>query len=278
MGGSGTLSAMIDAAAYRQQGWVLIPGLFDRAEMDELRGEAWSVFRRQLERRGYLGTTEVSEAEMTAALARYFAERTAEFANCGKQIQHLIGLHRLSLDERVTSIIGALGLDAPNVAVRPVVFFNHPSLAREDFYWKTPAHQDWRSMQGSLDSVIVWVAMVDVDAPLGPLEVVPGSHLGGLVAERFEDGFGQTDAFGDEDFVAVPMRQGDGLFFSSFLVHRSGTNASDALRWSAQFRFNNLAERTFIDRGYPHSFVYRSVDELLTPGFPTQADVQQTFG
>jgi hypothetical protein len=61
-------------------------------------------------------------------------------------------------------------------------------------------------------------------------------------------------------------------------VHRSGTNISDALRWSAQFRFNNLAEPTFIKRGYPHSFVYRSVDELLTPDFPARADVERVFG
>ncbi len=268
---------MIDRAAYREQGSVLVPGLFSREEMDALRCEAWSVFRRQLERHGYVGGGEVSEVELTTALATYFTERTAEFANCGKQIQHLIGLHRLALDERVTERVVALGLGAPNVAVRPVVFFNHPSLARDEFYWKTPAHQDWRSMQGSLDSVVVWVAMVDVDEPLGPLEVVPGSHRDGLVADRFEHGFGQTDAYGDGDFDAVPMQQGDGLFFSSFLVHRSGTNTSDALRWSAQFRFNNLAEPTFVARGYPHSFVYRSVDELLTPGFPTRADVQRTF-
>lgn len=269
---------MIDAEAYREAGSVLVPALFTAAEMDALRGEAWAVFAAQLRRHGYIGADEASEGELTAALGAYFAEHAAEFANCGKQIQHLIGLHRLSLDERVTDVLAELGLSWPNVAVRPVVFFNHPSLARDEHYWKTPAHQDWRSMQGSLDSAIVWVAMVDVDAPLGPLEVVPGSHREGLVADRFEHGFGQTDAFGDDDFVSVPMRQGDALFFSSFLVHRSGTNSSPDLRWSAQFRFNNLDEATFVKRGFPHSFVYRSVDELLTPDFPAQADVARVFG
>ncbi len=268
---------MVDAARYREQGSLLIPELFTREEMDALRADAWSVFRRQLERRGYVGAGVVSEQELTSALAAYFTEHTAEFANCGKQIQHLISLHRLSLDTRVTGVIAALGLEAPNVAVRPVVFFNHPSLARDEHYWKTPPHQDWRSMQGSLDSVVVWVAMVDVDGSLGPLEVVPGSHLGGLKAERFAHGFGEVDAYADKDFTAVPMAQGDALFFSSFLVHRSGTNTSAALRWSAQFRFNDLAETSFVDRGYPHSFVYRSVDELLTPDFPTPEDVRQAF-
>lgn len=260
---------MIDVNAYRKTGSVLVSGLFTAEETDALRADAWGVFQRQLDRHG-LG----SDAE---ALFEYFAKHTTEFANCGKQIQHLWSLHRLSLDERVRDILGALGLEEPNVSVRPVMFFNHPRLARSEHYWKTPPHQDWRSMQGSLDSVVVWVALVDVDRALGALEVVPGSHRRGLLADRFENGFGQTEAFADEDFEVVEMDQGDALFFSSFLVHRSGTNATDAIRWSAQFRFNNLAERTFVDRGYPHSFIYRSVDELLTPDFPAPGDVERVF-
>ena len=175
-------------------------------------------------------------------------------------------------------VLHELGLAQPNISVRPVMFFNNPKLATQDFYWKTPPHQDWRSMQGSLDSVVVWVALVDVDAALGALEFVPRSHRRGLLTERFENGFGQTTEYVDRDFERAEMRAGDALFFSSFLVHRSGTNTTEAIRWSAQFRYNNLAEPTFVDRGYPHSFIYRSVDELITPGFPRREDVERVFG
>jgi phytanoyl-CoA hydroxylase len=269
---------MIDAAAYRETGSVLVPRLFAEDRIDALRADAWRVFRRQLERHGLIGPGEPSETELNEALFAYFREHTAEFANCGKQIQHLVSLHQAALDGRVMEILAGLGLDDPNVAIRPVVFFNHPRLAREQFYWKTPPHQDWRSMQGSLDSVVAWVALVDVDERLGALEVVPGSHRRGLLAERFVNGFGETAEFADEDFTAVPMAKGDALFFSSFLVHRSGTNVTDALRWSAQFRYNNLAEATFVARGYPHSFIYKAVDELMTPGFPGDGDLARVFG
>lgn len=269
---------MIDAGAYRQNGFVIVPALVSAAEADGLRGDAWRVFRRQLERHGLVGGGEVSEAELTTALYAFFADHTADFISCGKQIQHLISLHRLSLSDKVLSVLGELGLDDPNISVRPVMFFNSPRLAKAEFYWKTPAHQDWRSMQGSLDSIVIWIALVDVDAELGALEIVPGSHRRGLLADRFVDGFGQTDEFTGADFTRVELGKGDGLLFSSFLVHRSGTNSADTIRWSAQFRYNNLAEATFIERGYPHSFVYKPIDELISPGFPAVADLERLFG
>ena len=269
---------MIDVTAYRDAGYVMQPGLFSADTAAALRTDALDVFRRQLVRHGLIGTDSASEAELADALYRYFAEHTAEFASCGKQIQHLISLHRASLDASVLEVLDALGLEQPNISVRPVMFFNNPRLATQEHYWKTPPHQDWRSMQGSVDSVVAWVALVDVDEALGALEFVPGSHRRGLLTERFENGFGQTTEYADDDFERAEMRAGDALFFSSFLVHRSGTNATEAIRWSAQFRFNNLADPSFVERGYPHSFIYRSVDELITPDFPRREDVERVFG
>ena len=50
-------------------------------------------------------------------------------------------------------------------------------------------------------------------------------------------------------------RAGDLLAFSAFLVHRSGTNSTESIRWSCHFRYNDLAEATFVERGYPHAYV-----------------------
>jgi phytanoyl-CoA hydroxylase len=269
---------MIDVAAYRESGSLRFPELLSAATADGLRADAWGIFRRQLQRHGLIGAQELSEAELTTALYALFRDHTPDFVNCGKQIQHLVSLYRESLSERLLAVVRELGLEDPNISIRPVMFFNNPRLAREEFYWKTPPHQDWRSMQGSLDSVVVWIALVDVDAALGALEVVPGSHRRSLLADRFVDGFGQTDAFADDDFAAVEMGKGDALFFSSFLVHRSGTNTTESIRWSAQFRYNNLAEPTFVERGYPHSFIYKPVDGLITPNFPSVEDIRQVFG
>jgi ectoine hydroxylase-related dioxygenase (phytanoyl-CoA dioxygenase family) len=87
-----------------------------------------------------------------------------------------------------------------------------------------------------------------------------------------------VERFSDDDFVPVETEQGDALFFSAFLVHRSGTNVTNSIRWSCHFRYNNLDETTFVERGYPHNYIYKPKDELITPDFPRPEQIAQLFG
>ena len=133
-------------------------------------------------------------------------------------------------------------------------------------------------MQGSLDSVVVWVPLMDLERPLGPLEVIPGSHIGGLLDAEMKDGYGHLGTSAEESaFQPVDVELGDVLFFSSLLVHRSGTNVTRSIRWSCHFRYNNLAEPTFIERGFPHPYLYRPQEELITEGFPTRDALSELF-
>jgi len=269
----------IDRAVYRETGSVHVPGFFEPAEAEEVRQDARRVFLVQLHRHGLLpNDPNVPEAEFEQALFQLFQQHQADFVNAGKQIQHLISLHRLSTDPRVVDALCELGIEFPNINTRPVLFFNSRHLAREEVYWRVFAHQDWRSMQGSLDGVVVWIPLTDIDISLGALEVVPGSHLMGLLeASEVVNAFGRAQQFDDADFVPVDVEQGDALFMSSFLVHRSGTNSTRSIRWSCHFRYNNLAEPTFVERGFPHSFLYKPSETLLTPDFPSPEQVQEVF-
>ena len=217
------------------------------------------------------------EIDFEQALFRLFREDVPRFANIGKQIQHLVSLHRLSLDARILGLLHQIGFELPNISTRPVLFFNSRHLASKEVYWRVFAHQDWRSMQGSLNSVVVWLPLHDINRSLGALEIVPESHKLGLLATEVIERFGKVQGFADSDFQSVEVEQGDLLVFSSFLVHRSGTNSTESIRWSCHFRYNDLAEPTFIERGYPHAYVYHPVDTLLTPDFPSVAEVARVF-
>lgn len=268
----------VDVPAFKEQGFCLVKGLFGRDEVEAVRRDAKAVFVRQLVRHGLLEEGSTDEEAFETALYRYFASDLGEFASVGKQAQHLISLHRLSLDQRIVGELQALGLAEPVISTRPVLFFNTRHLAKEEVYWRVFAHQDWRSMQGSLDSVVVWLPLADVTRDLGALQVVPGSHRQGLMTDELVSSFGKVNRFADADFVSLDVEQGDALFFSSFLVHRSGVNVTDSIRWSCHFRYNNLAEPTFIRRGYPHPYIYKPQDELITPDFPQAADIVRVFG
>ena len=270
--------AEINASEYREKGYLLLKQCFPKEGVERVRQDAKQVFLTQMVRHGLVPSSNVPERTFEDRLYEYFKQHLEEYTNCAKQTQHLLSLHRMSLDPRLEHVLMQLGLPVPNIGQRPVLFFNSIHLAKRESYWRTPPHQDWRSMQGSLDAVVAWIPLVDVDISLGALQVVPGSHKLGLLAGDYIDDFGIVEQFGDEDFISVEMEQGDALFFSAFLVHRSGTNSTESIRWSAQFRYNNLDEPTFIQRGYPHPYLYKPQQDLVTPEFfPGEELLSQLF-
>ena len=100
----------------------------------------------------------------------------------GKLIQMgLIPLYQLAFNPELIDYIEALGIDFPNMCTRPVLYFNHPQLAKEEVYYKSPLHQDWPSMESSLNSLVVWVPLVDVNKENGSIIIYPGSHKQGVL-------------------------------------------------------------------------------------------------
>ena len=140
---------VVDADLYRENGYVLLPQLFERQEVETVRTEAKQIFIAQMIRYGIVSKSGLSEADFEAGMYRLFEKDLQGFTNCGKQAQHLISLHRLSLDDRIVRIIQQLGMEFPNISTRPLLYFNSPKLAKKEVYWRLSAHQDWRSMQPS---------------------------------------------------------------------------------------------------------------------------------
>jgi phytanoyl-CoA hydroxylase len=269
---------MIDLQAYKENGYLLFKSFFDPREIALVHEEAREIFTTQMRRHGILTASDVKEEEFTQGMFALFETDLQAFMNCGKHAQHLISLHRLALDERIVTTLKELGLEFPSISTRPVMYFNSPRLATKEVYWRLSVHQDWRSIQGSLDSIVVWAPLIDIDRELGALEVIPRSHRRGLLPAELIDGYGHIlEPVESADFVPIEIKKGDALFFSTFLIHRSGTNVTESIRWSCHFRYNNLRERTFIERGLPHPYIYQPQERLITEGFPDPAQVDQLF-
>ena len=186
--------------------------------------------------------------------------------------------YRLLISEPIMRLVTSLGLDFPVISTRVSIHIMSNDLKIPNGYHKTPPHQDWRSMQGSLDAIVVWVPLVDIDRSLGALEIIPGSHKLGLLPSEMSDGYGHIEEpVTLPDALPVEVEVGDALFFSAFLVHQSGTSVVESIRWSCHFRYNNLREPTFIDRGFPHPYIYKPQEELITKDFPPRTRVAEVF-
>ncbi|OXM42869.1 phytanoyl-CoA dioxygenase family protein [Amycolatopsis alba] len=118
----------------------------------------------------------------------------------------------------------------------------------------TPAHQDYRLIQGAVDTLTMWIPLADCPADAGGLEVLAGSHkLGVLGVSRAEGPGGvtaQVAGSGVDDWRSTHFGQGDVLMFTSLTVHGARPNLSDRLRLSADIRWQARSEpAAFID-GY----------------------------
>jgi ectoine hydroxylase-related dioxygenase (phytanoyl-CoA dioxygenase family) len=273
----------IDMSFYKKNGYLLLRNFFPPDTITVILQEAKTIFLKQFYQKGYIQSvvlSEINEEQFNECLYRLFKEDIECLSNCGKQAQHLISLHTLSLQPAVIELLKAVGITRPVISTRPVMFFNHPRLAQQKVFYKVDAHQDWRSMQGSLNSVVIWLPLVDINKDLGALEIIPGSHLSGLLTDHIESGFGMVKLTEEEEqqqLHSVEVEVGDILLFSSFLIHQSGENITNKPRWSCHFRYNDLDEKTFIQRKYAHPYVYKPAEELITPGFPSPEDMQNIF-
>ncbi|MFP3693776.1 hypothetical protein, partial [Burkholderia sp. SIMBA_048] len=68
-------------------------------------------------------------------------------------------------------LVKGLGIDFPVISTRVSIHFMSDHLKIPNGYHKTPPHQDWRSIQGSLDCIVLWIPTTPVSARSHALEV-----------------------------------------------------------------------------------------------------------
>lgn len=156
----------------------------------------------------------------------------------------------------------------------PVV--DHPRL----FDW----HQDYPYNVLSRSAVTLWLPLTDITPEMGPLRVVPRSH-GAIRPVSFRQAFaGGGKGMGHKVFelkemdralleassVEIPdVNAGDGVFFHSCLLHRSGTNRSDRARWVFNVRYGDMLDDAVVQRGWRvvrdrNPYCFREVHPDLT--------------
>ena len=120
-------------------------------------------------------------------------------------------------------------------------------------------------MQSSLNSLVVWVPYHDVDESSLPVEVIPGSHKRGLLpAVKIKHEYGvDPEHYNAEDFTPIHINKGDALVFSSFLVHRTATKPFGDIRIASSFRYDDAANPSYVERGYPNPFKKALDRELI---------------
>jgi predicted dehydrogenase len=145
-----------------------------------------------------------------------------------------------SIVRRVAQVMGR-----PNISLfktRFVVKMPHSDM---DVAW----HQDSGERNGGytpdgkpVPTVVVWLALDDVDLDNGGVEVIPGSHtrLVGDFDKRIRAELVEKGVVTQEDLaraVSVPLAKGEFFMFHGWLLHGSGPNRSGRRRAGLNIRF-----------------------------------------
>ena len=224
-----------------KHGYWLAKGIFDHDEIDEILNNINVIFSQ-------FWSPETGDE----AIMNLFREDFNAFLGCAHLCRKLPLVYGLAASLNQT-LIDHCGIRFPVLNTKPLMSFSSRHTAQKEEHWKVGPHQDWASNLGSTNGVTAWIPLQDVDNELGPLEVVPDSHLLGPLEHEGTPpvikGRVAEDFF---NYVPVPMEVGDVLFFRTMLIHRSGENITeDRIRKSLHFRYNDALEQSFIDRKYP---------------------------
>jgi phytanoyl-CoA hydroxylase len=189
----------------------------------------------------------VSEANGTGKIAddvdiiRLYREHKPVWVKAYDQLRYLPIVQRLAVSDALLKLCHEAGLKYPVLGAKIVVRADMPN----DDEWNFPPHQDYPFNRGSLNSVTVWVPFQDCGIEDGTLQVINQSHTFGELPEKDCLLIQPPD---DDQYRSLGVMLGEALVFSQFLVHRSGYNRSDKVRFSMQVRFNDLADREYLTR------------------------------
>ncbi len=260
---------------YRENGYLVkeIPAL--ASTVSWIRMEIVELFGNQIFRN--IPDNKISP-HFESNLIELFKVNPTAYINTAKAAQNLINVYRLMINEHIlNTIVADCEVASPVVCTKPVILLNNKNTAKDEVNYKTPPHQDYGASPGSLNSVVVWIPMCNIDSKIGPLEVIPGSHKLGAKWNYYsgDNDFAKVDPNID-GFVPLEMRLGEMVVFSQMLIHRSGTNVEEnKMRWSLSFRYNDANCANWQARDYHDNYIYKP--KGVSQYRPSPGDMEKVF-
>jgi len=117
-----------------------------------------------------------------------------------------------------------------DIGIYRSMVFNKPAQAGTDLPWHQDGGEWWGLDRDAL--IFVWTALDDATKAKGCVKVVPGTHKLGLLSKRGHT-LSQESIEAhqvEERATSVEVARGESVLMHNFLIHSSGTNATDAPR------------------------------------------------
>jgi len=257
---------------FEREGYLLVEGLIDPAGvLDPLVAEyteALDALATELHRAGRISETfsELSFSDRFIRIEQETNETNAQFFDFSLPQGGITRDTPMSLGPMVfEALVHPPILDVVESVIGPEIYSNPVQHIRikspERFGARDPltgaskmGATNWHQDNGVVlpiaddtDMLTVWFSLDDAGVEHGCLQVLPGSHRGGLLT-HCPAGPGGLEiparVMSRDGAVAVPTRRGDALLLHKRTAHASLSNRSDRLRWSFDLRYNPIGQET----------------------------------
>ncbi len=244
--------AQIDT--YRDQGYLLVSGLFRAAELEAMESEFDGIITRRLANRAQLdatwpGTWKNSMPQMQIVHTHDVQAYSAVWT-------------RVLVHDGFTQVLSEL-MGSPNVQLHHTKLFQKPPEKGAAF----PMHQDAPYFPHERHTMMAGIIhLSDADLSMGCVRVYPGSHKLGLLPEADSQAHYLDPAqWPIEKATPCPARRGDVLFFHYLTIHGSGLNTSQRTRKTVLVQVRDPADRPTVDthRSHAQGLMMRGIDPLV---------------
>ncbi|HEY9725065.1 MAG TPA: phytanoyl-CoA dioxygenase family protein [Chroococcales cyanobacterium] len=210
---------------FHQQGFVVVRSLYEGAQLEKLK--TW--------------TDEVqSWPEVPGKYMMYFED---SLLDSGKRVLSRIenfcpyheGLNDLTNGEKMIQRISEL-FGEPSVLFKEKINFKMPG--GNGFTPHQDAQAGWNDYASLFITVLIAIDESTVEN--GCLELAAGHHQRGLIGELWKPL--TEENMNGMDFISVPTKPGDAVFFDSYVPHRSGPNLTDCPRRVLYLTYNRRSE------------------------------------
>lgn len=166
-----------------------------------------------------------------------FVETDALWDEIYPKVQALESFHAFFHDPKILELMTRVAGAKPFVYPMKMVRISTPGRLG----YETPPHQDARSHAAGPTMCGIWIALHDVNAESGRLQLLPRSHTQGVRKVVPSQGVGnvQCEIFPEEtEWHVSDVKQGDVIIFHSATVHSAQPNRSErVVRMSIDSRF-----------------------------------------
>tara|TARA_R110001592_G_scaffold38609_1_gene127182 strand:- start:21581 stop:22435 length:855 start_codon:yes stop_codon:yes gene_type:complete len=193
-----------------------------------------------------------SAAGLPALVGRPFVEADPDWDVIYPRIQSLEKFHAFFHTEPVRDLMQLVS--GSEVFVYPMKMGRISTPGKIGH--ETPPHQDAYSHHAGPTMAGIWVALHKIEAAMGRVKVLPGSHKGGVRKVFTAEGVGgvQCEIYpGETCWHVADSDPGDVLIFHSATVHRAEPNiTARTVRMSVDTRFCDYGAPVFSTNLEPH--------------------------